>query len=459
MGRGACVGFSLLKPGAERTIARGVREQRRWRRSDSGFTLMELMMALLVLTIVLAAMGPAVISLLTATGSTNQRSVANGLAVQATEGIRAAPYSQIGYNTTAPTNCTASNPVILNTATPIVGSTTQTVAGVQYTILTCLYWVNSSAGSTDAQAYKQSIVTVSWTADGISSSVSQTSAIYPGGLGSYTTPENNGTGGSGGSGGGSGTTTTTVANGPAPNPPTNVTAVDDTSAPTNTIDVSWTPSTWSSPSGGYYVVVYTTINNSGYLYTATGGASVTSQSSWSQSTETTASSMEITVGAGTQYYIQVQATDSGDQQVSTVTSNTATATTTSGSGPTCSINTLGVTPSVGTKSGTGVAVDKNGILVNESYFSLSVNANSACSNVTVGYAPSTCTPGANGCTTYYATMTGTGGTLYGTTQSNLDWSDGTQVFTVFTGATPSQYSPLTQAQVQVCTEHGNSGQC
>ena len=348
--------------------------------------------------------------LLTATGSTNQRSVANGLAVQATEGIRAAPYSQIGYNTMAPTNCTAANPVILNAATPIVGSTTPTVAGVQYTILTCLYWVNSSAGSTDAQAYKQSIVTVFWTADGISSSVSQTSGIYPGGLGSYTTPESNGTGGSGGSGGGSGTTTTTVANGPAPNPPTNVTAVDDTSAPTNTIDVSWTPTTWSSPSGGYYVVVYTTINSSGYLYTATGGASVTTQSSWSQSTETAASSVDITVGAGTQYYIQVQATDSGDQQVSTIMSNTATVTTTTGSGPTCSINTLGVTPRWGPERNRRSGRQKRHprqrellLLVGQRQLGMQQRDRGLCAIHLH--------PRRQRCTTYYATMTGTDGTL------------------------------------------------
>ncbi len=106
-----------------------------------------------------------------------------------------------------------------------------------------------------------------------------------------------------------------------------------------------------------------------------------------------------------------------------------------------------------------MAVDKNGLLVNESNFAFSVNAPTPCSNVTVGYAPAACTPGASGCTTYYASMTGTGGTLYGSTQSSLTWSDGTQIFTVFTGASPAQYSPLVQAQVQVCTENGNSGKC
>jgi hypothetical protein len=50
-------------------------------------------------------------------------------------------------------------------------------------------------------------------------------------------------------------------------------------------------------------------------------------------------------------------------------------------------------------------------------------------------------------------MTGIGGTLYGVAgDANTLWALGTQIFTVFTGATHLQYSPLTQQQVIVCTE-------
>jgi hypothetical protein len=37
------------------------------------------------------------------------------------------------------------------------------------------------------------------------------------------------------------------------------------------------------------------------------------------------------------------------------------------------------------------------------------------------------------------------------------WSAGNQVFTVYVGGV--QYSPLTQQQVSICEEHGNSGKC
>jgi prepilin-type N-terminal cleavage/methylation domain-containing protein len=444
--RGGCAGFSFLKPRTRPSIPGGVRQLRKRARSDSGFTLVELLVALLVLSIVLAALGPAVMSLLNATGSTNHRSVANGLAVQATEQIRAVPYEEIGFATSGSVPSGCSNAVVLNTAsTPIAGTSTPApVGGVSYTIQTCISWVSDSSGN--SQAYKQSVVTVSWTADHLSSKVSQTSAIYPGGLGGYKAA-NNGSLGSPG---------TTVVTGPPPNPPTNVTATATTS---NTISVSWTPTTWYPVNGtngqGFYVVVYTTVP--GGFTSAPGGPSVTTVS-YTPSSETTADTLPITVSPGETYYIQVEAFDTGVQQASAITSNTVTVTTPGSSSPTCVINSLVVSPSVGQNPNKGVAVDKNGNLVNESYFSLSVNAPSPCSNVTVAYAPAACTPGATGCTTDYATMTGTGGALYGNTLSGLTWSTGTQQFTVYQGSPSAQYQGVA-TQVQVCTENGNSGQC
>jgi hypothetical protein len=401
---------------------------------------------LLVLAIVLAALGPAIISSLNATGATNHRSVANGLAVQATEQIRAVPYDEVGFanSGSVPSNC--SNAVVLNTASaPIVGTTTPApVAGVSYTIQTCISWVSDSSGN--SQAYKQSVVTVSWKADRLSSQVSQTSAIYPGGLGGYTAANN----------GSSGSPGTTVVSGPPPNPPTNVTATATTS---NTISVSWSPTTWYPVNGtngtGFYVVVFTTIPNG--FTSAPGGPPVTSVS-YTPSTETTADTLPITVSPGETYYIQVEAFDTGVQQASVITSNTVTVTTPGSSGPTCTINSLVVSPSYGQNPNKGVAVDKSGKLVNESYFSLSVNAPSPCTNVTVEYAPAACTPGATGCTTYDATMTGTGGALYGTTAAGLIWSTGTQQFTIYQGSPLTQYQGVA-TQVQVCTENGSSGQC
>jgi hypothetical protein len=107
-----------------------------------------------------------------------------------------------------------------------------------------------------------------------------------------------------------------------------------------------------------------------------------------------------------------------------------------------------------------VVLTSGGNLQNETSFTLSVNVSPACMNVTVGYAPSACSPGATGCSTTYAPMTGTSGTFYGTAGTGSTvWTVGTQIFTVFVGAAPVKYSPLTQTQVIVCTANGNSGKC
>ncbi len=428
-------------------------------------------MALMLLALIMSALAPAFYGLLRATSVTSQRSVANGLAVTATEQLRSIPYDEVGFYTT-PSGCASANAVVLGTSVsdPIAQmATSQTIDNVSYSIQRCVNWVNSSI-TNETLAYKQAVVTVSWRSSALAISVAQTSALYPGGQTAYSGPENDYIPGV--------TTTTTTAI--SPSPPTGVAATDDSSAPTNTIDVSWTTPT-ATPTPDHYTVLWSTTNPS--------GASIATLSGYSSSSQLSGTSTLITVGAGTTYYFQVQSIAAG--QASTLVSNTATATsassgttTTTTTAPTttttvaggggdsttttststtsttlltCSINTLTVTPSVGT-NGNGVAVDKNGNLVNASNFTLSVNANSGCSNVTVGYAPSSCTPGATGCQTTYATMSGTGGTIYGTAgAASTAWTVGTQKFTVFVGGT--QYAPLTQQQVIVCTENGNSGKC
>ncbi len=462
---------------------KGIRARGRGRRKAEGFTLIEVIIALLILAIVMAALAPAYYGLLKATASSNQRSVANGLAVSATEQLRTYPYDEIGYYATAipagcPTTTTnpSANPVILSSTInePIETlATSKTIGNVTYSIRRCVNWVNSTLAG-DSLAYKQSVVTVSWPSAGSTLSVSQTSALYPGGEGAYSGPEDDYVPG--------GTTTTVPAN--PPSPPNNLSASDDQSAPTNTIDVSWTAPT-TSPTPSYYIVLYTTTNPAGASIASLGAGA------YAASSNVSGLSTKITVGAGTTYYFQVESVTSG--VASTGISNTATATsasatttasttttttaagstttaaggttttsTTSTTVATCSINSLVVTPSKGgSGSGnSGVALTSNGQLASETSFGLAVNASSGCSNVTVGYAPSTCAPGSSGCATTYASMTGTGGTLFGTAgTASTVWTVGTQIFTVFVGVAPAQYSPLTQQQVIVCSEHGNSGNC
>ncbi|HMC38960.1 MAG TPA: fibronectin type III domain-containing protein [Acidimicrobiales bacterium] len=146
----------------------------------------------------------------------------------------------------------------------------------------------------------------------------------------------------------------------------------------------------------------------------------------------------------------------GDLALATVGANTSTTVTTSLA---CNVSSIVVTPSTGTNGG-GVALTTSGHLADENSFQLAVSANSTCTNVQVAYAPSDCVPGASGCATSYASLSGTGGIYYGSAgTSSTVWNVGTTTFTVYVGSPAAAYSPLAQQQVILCTQKGNSGKC
>lgn len=439
--------------------------------------MVELIIALLVLAIVMTALAPAYYGLLRAAATTSERSVANGLAVAATENIRAFPYQDIGYYQSVPSgsDCPgdpsqpadpSANPVILTSSTPLTlgKAPPKTVDNVAYTVQSCVNWVTASI-KTDPSAYKQSVVTVSWTANGISGSLEQTSAIYPGGEGPYcpnqTCPA-------------SATTTTTTPSAP-PSPPTNVT-LSLGADPQNTIDISWTAPAGAPNTAQYYV--YYTSNNPG------SGDITTDGQPYTTSPLVTGTSTTITVGPNTRYYVEVatvvsnQTSSPSNPVVNIKTANSSTTTTTVvGStttvaptttttlGP-CQINSLSVSPPPGgdssnnTDSQAVVALTASGNLADETSFTLSINASGNCTDVTVGYAPTGCHPGAASCPTTYAAMTGSGSTLYGTAgDAATVWNVPSLTFIVFTGATPTEYTPHTQKNITTCVEQGTTGTC
>ncbi|HVA74517.1 MAG TPA: type II secretion system protein, partial [Acidimicrobiales bacterium] len=65
---------------------------------DEGFTLVEMLIALMIFAIVMLALAPAFYGQLKAAAATSYRSTANGLAVAAIEQMRSFPYYEIGYN-------------------------------------------------------------------------------------------------------------------------------------------------------------------------------------------------------------------------------------------------------------------------------------------------------------------------------------------------------------------------
>lgn len=125
------------------------------------------MIGILLLGIVMTAAAPAFYGFMKATAASDQRSVADGLAVQASEQVRSYPYYEVGYSTSAgnPSYCNAAGmtPVLLSYSSPmdaLAASNTTTVANTTFTVQSCVYWQNASDGS--SAAYKQIQVVVKW---------------------------------------------------------------------------------------------------------------------------------------------------------------------------------------------------------------------------------------------------------------------------------------------------------
>ena len=413
-------------------------------REEDGFTLVELMVGLLLMAIVLTALLPAFFGSMKATTATNNRSTANGLAVAATEQIRSVPYYEVGYTTT-PSQCQNPNdpqnpdksPVVLasGSTTPLTAVTTQTISGITYTTVRCLYWIDSSVSS-DTLAYKQSVVTVSWTSNGVTGQVVQTSALYPGGESTYT---------SGGEQNFAPSQATSTTTGPGvPFPPINVTATDDPNSGWNTIDVGWTAPVNSPVAPNNYIVEYIAV--------ATGSTCPDPLPSTPAPTQSppepaSASPLAVTVSPSTQYCFQVVSVASDGTQ-SVTPSNVATATTTAQNGP-CTVTSLTVNQSNGT-----VMVDSNGHLVGATSIPLTVS--STCNNVSVGYTTT-------GSTVNQAAVTGSNQYLTGTAgTSSTVWSVGNHAFVVYLtdGNGLHQYNNGSVQQfVYFCQEKGNSGKC
>jgi prepilin-type N-terminal cleavage/methylation domain-containing protein len=409
---------------------------------ERGFTLIEVLVALLVLGIVMTALAPAFYGSLKATALTNERSVANGLAVADTEQVRAIPYYEVGYHSTyLPATCpNNSNTVLLDSNVASPGPfdqlpTTQKVGPVTYTMTRCVNWIASSSTTNSTgvipgsvAAYKQSVVTVSWTIGITPYSISQTSAIYPGGEGQYSSAQNNYPPG--------GVTSTTAA--AAPPVPTGLTATKGISPTnTNTIALSWSESAPTQVAN--YVVQYNSVPTGQTCPAALAAGSYTSV------TSNTIGASVSGLTAGTIYCFQVVAQASGG--VASAASTVATATTDPITSTSCLVNSLSVTPT------SGVA-DSNDFLVGVIGFTLLVNAQ-YCTNVTVAYSTDGTTPS-------QATLISSGGSLIGTAGiATTPWTVGNHTFTVWVGGVPyasASGNPVV-VQVNICQEHGHSGNC
>lgn len=188
------------------------------RGDDRGFTLLEMMIAVLIIAVVFTPLASVFWSGLRTADASTHRTSGFSIASKEIEALHAVPYAQLGfYSDQTPAQWQYTTTVILGSCsttctppfTPLVKPTATTVSeGLTYHIARYVYWDDAIAATppadstpsttVDSQAYKGVTVVVSWTDQVGSHSVQQDSIIYPGGQGTYQGP-------------GSGTTTTTTA--------------------------------------------------------------------------------------------------------------------------------------------------------------------------------------------------------------------------------------------------------
>ncbi|HET9691668.1 MAG TPA: fibronectin type III domain-containing protein, partial [Acidimicrobiales bacterium] len=292
--------------------------------NERGFTLIEMMMALLVLGITMIPLSEVFIQGTKLDATTGQRTSAEQIATRAMEAIRAVPYNaavapnsydMVGFygDETFPSGYDSwySSPTWANTgagANPagpltkiVLGSCSTTCAvpftppiqpqslcpapngqaasdcpagvsyaGTTFTITRYIYWESSSGYSyssstsvaqTFTQAYKGITVIVSWSDASGTHSEQQDSVLYPGGQGVCATPSNcNAT-----------TTTTSTTTAVAPSQPT----LTVSSTGQSSVTLGWTTPS-GSPTG--YVLQYSTSSamTSPQIATPAPGASTTS---------------------------------------------------------------------------------------------------------------------------------------------------------------------------------------
>jgi type II secretory pathway pseudopilin PulG len=252
--------------------------QRARRRDDeTGFTIVELVVALGLMSIVAASLAGVFWSSIRTAGNASHRSDAASIASREIEEMRSFQYTSIGFYADE-TGYTTSfvDPITNQTLTTVtLGATTPsgtpsdiqpetpdpsassgfnpdpdptnaapiTQGGVNYTVNRYVGWVDASPAY--PQAYKRTVVMVSWTDQAgahvcngtVMLCVIQTSIVYPGGLGKYNGPE----------GAGPSTTTSTSVFTLPGQPTLNSVTV----AGPGTLAVSW-----SAPTSGSAVTTY-----------------------------------------------------------------------------------------------------------------------------------------------------------------------------------------------------------
>lgn len=174
-------------------------------RREGGFTIIEMIVSLTLAGVVMVSIAGVFLASLRTTGLTNRRTAAVATATRWTEAARALEYSQVGfyadqagyvstYEGQATVTLGATTPAGALAAGEITIEPLRTdeIGGILYTIRTHVVWEDAQGpgGVTFAEAYKRTIVIVSWEDTTGEHKATQESVVYPGGRGQYVGPQN-----------------------------------------------------------------------------------------------------------------------------------------------------------------------------------------------------------------------------------------------------------------------------
>jgi prepilin-type N-terminal cleavage/methylation domain-containing protein len=313
-------------------------------RRESGFTVIELCVALSILAIVAAGMAPVFWNAIKTAGVANHRTAGAAIASREMEAMRSVPYAsvglyenQAGYASyfesleTVTLGSTAPSPALIEPE----DAAPEVQRGVSYTIQRRIVWIDAEDGSsTYTDAYKRLTSLVSWTDASGPHTVRQDSVLYPGGQGQYTGPK-----------GASSATTTTTTSLLAPVAPVLAAAVVPLDPEGRTeIDLAW-----SQPNGGAPVTSYT-------VEYSTDSSFPSGSTNAIANLPASASSYPVTaLSSSTLYYFRVTAHASAQ----TAVSNAVSATTLAQPVATCVIGALTVTGATSLRT-TGTILKKHG---------------------------------------------------------------------------------------------------
>jgi hypothetical protein len=386
-------------------------------RTDEGFTLIELVMAVTVLALAIFGLA-AVFGASIRTGAVDvHRTNAVALATQWSERLRAVPYEHLGLadgDTSSACDNGASIVVVDQPGVTVADALPTIMGGVAFTVDRCVVWTSDS-NLVATTAYKRSTVTVSWTDEAGPHLVRQDAAAYPGGLGPATS-----------------TSTTLVTCGGPPDPAASV----GVSLPTPvTAELDWSTPAGSPTPIDAWLVEYsadgwvTTNVVTDRLIAAPAGTS-----------------NEDTVGglaSNTNYAFRVVALPSPACPVggSSPTEATVTTGTDSGGGPSCAAGLATVSPPV-------VARDLGSSDIGSLALTVAVAGNGHCSALVVAY-QATAATGVE--TTSLSKITGDHWQAQVPASTEV-WDLGLHTLTISEGGVPV-------AQVTVCVVNAGATAC